>query len=71
LTLLRNFRHSVRLVSPDVNTPDFSQLWLAVDWQRQLDDPECLAFMARLYLLALKPDEQESFVRAQRYLWDD
>ena len=54
-----------------MNTPPFFQLWLAVDWQRRLDDPEYLEFVAGLYLLALGEDEASRAVRAQRYLWDD
>jgi hypothetical protein len=54
-----------------VNSPPFSQLWLAVDWQRRFDDPEYLAFLAGLYLLALEPDKLAHDLRARRYLWDD
>jgi len=57
--------------SPDVNPLHFSHLWLAVDWQSRLGDPECLAFLAGLYLLALGEDEVSRDVRARRYLWDD
>jgi hypothetical protein len=54
-----------------VNPPTFLHLWLAVDWQRRMDDPDYLTFLAGLYLLALEPDELARDLRARRYLWDD
>jgi hypothetical protein len=55
-----------------VNTPTFSHLWLAVDWQLRLDDPDYLAFVAGLYLLSLaEEDEEPNELRVRRYLWDD